>query len=79
MMFYFLNTANRLVCLLIVHVDDFLISYSEKLYDPTGLFGAFQWGTLSHAPDPIMFPGKQIEVLPGHRVKVHQRDYTEVI
>lgn len=47
------------VCILVVHVDDFLIAYSEKLYDPKPLHDGFSWGSMVRAPEPITFTGKQ--------------------
>jgi len=77
MAFLFYKTG-VLVCMAIVHVDDFLFTASPT-FDLKILIDLFTWGSLTMAPEEITFLNRQIIRVGPSSVKVHQSAYISSI
>ena len=68
----------RLLCHVIVHVDDFLFTASPT-FDIDILISLFSWGSLTYLPTPLTFLNRQIERTGRASIKVHQSNYVSGI
>ncbi|CAE8632217.1 unnamed protein product, partial [Polarella glacialis] len=51
--------SSRLLCVLMIHVDDLLMTYSE-LFTKDKVMKLFKWGSIKEAPCQIVYLGKEI-------------------
>ncbi|CAE8672696.1 unnamed protein product, partial [Polarella glacialis] len=54
--------SSRLLCVLMIHVDDLLMTYSE-LFNKDKVMKLFKWGSIKEAPCQIVYLGKEINSL----------------
>ncbi|CAJ1448531.1 unnamed protein product [Effrenium voratum] len=80
-MLFYKHIGNRLACVVIVYVDDFLMTHSSE-FNRQEVIDLFTWGSQKELgiDAPLDFKNKEITLIPnaqGYKVKVTLRKFTD--
>ena len=75
---FYCPKSKNLLCIVIVHVDDFLFAYSP-LFDIAILENLFTWGSMTMAPETITFLNREVRRIGKDKILISQTAYTSNI